>query len=93
MAKRSNKKTEEVVAPEEAIAPESESVEKAASNKKPVVIKSMVDVVRIRKSNTKNSLYESEIGKAFIAEARKMAGNHKTVEDKEFFTIYQVIEA
>lgn len=52
----------------------------------------MVDILRIRKSNTKNSLWESAEGKAFIAKAKAGVKKAKTIENEAFFYVYEVLD-
>lgn len=51
-----------------------------------------VDVLRIRKSNTRNSLFENEIGKQFIAAARAEVKKSEIQEDKQWFIVWEIIE-
>jgi len=51
----------------------------------------MVDILRIRKSNTKNSLWESAAGKAFIAEARKQVDKSKVTENAAFLYVWEIL--
>lgn len=50
------------------------------------------DVLRIRKSNTRNQLFESDLGKQFIAAARAEVKNSEIQEDKDWFIIWEVLE-
>jgi hypothetical protein len=52
----------------------------------------LVFMVKIRKSNTKNSLWENENGKKFLQYAKTMVKKTKVIEDSEFFTLNEVIE-
>jgi len=50
------------------------------------------DVLRIRKSNTRNQLFESDLGKQFIAAARAEVKNSEIQEDKHWFIIWEILE-
>ena len=50
------------------------------------------DILRIRKSNTRNSLFENELGKKFITAARAEVKNSEIQEDKDWFIIWEVLE-
>jgi hypothetical protein len=52
----------------------------------------MVDILRIRKSNTKNSLWESAEGKAFIAKAKAGVKKAKVTENKAFLYVWEVLD-
>lgn len=52
----------------------------------------LIFILKIRKSNTNNSLWENKEGKAFLKNAKSMVKNSKVIEDKEFFTLYEVVD-
>lgn len=52
----------------------------------------MVDILRIRKSNTKNSLWESAEGKAFIAKAKAGVKKAKVTENEAFLYVWEVLD-
>lgn len=52
----------------------------------------MVDILRIRKSNTKNSLWESAEGKAFIDEAKAGVKKAKVTENEAFLYVWEVLD-
>jgi hypothetical protein len=49
-------------------------------------------ILKIRKSNTKNSLWQSDEGKKFIIAARAQVKKSKVVDEKEFFTVYEIVD-
>lgn len=51
-----------------------------------------IDVLRIRKSNTKNVLFESPEGKKFIDSARKQVKKSEIENSKEWFIVWEIIE-
>ncbi len=52
----------------------------------------LIDILRIRKSNTKNSLWQSPEGKAFIVKAREGVKKSRVVENSAFLYVFEVIE-
>lgn len=54
--------------------------------------KRKLDVLRIRKSNTRNQLFESDLGKQFIAAARAEVKNSEIEEDKYWFIVWEILE-
>jgi len=49
-------------------------------------------ILKIRKSNTKNSLWENDSGKKFITAARAQVKKSTVVDEKEFFTVYEIVD-
>jgi hypothetical protein len=54
--------------------------------------KRKIDVLRIRKSNTRNQLFESDLGKQFIAAARTEVNNSEIQQDKNWFIVWEILE-
>lgn len=77
----SEETTTEETAPEKTVELGSEKKEKRK-----------IDVLRIRKSNTRNKLFESDIGKQFIAAARKEVKNSEIQQDKHWFIVWEILE-
>lgn len=65
--------------------------EKPVVTKKPEFIRK-IDVLRIRKSNTRNLLFESPDGKKFIEAARAEVKHSEIEESKEWFIVWELIE-
>lgn len=93
--KKDAAKTETVTAPE--VSPDAETFKKETGFNLPELgsekpEKRKRDVLRIRKSNTRNSLFENDLGKQFIAAARAEVKNSEIQEDKDWFIIWEVLE-
>jgi len=65
-----------------------------ADKKKPEKpkVQRKIDVLRIRKSNTKNALFESDLGKKFIEAARKEVKKSEIENSKEWFIIWEIVD-
>lgn len=51
-----------------------------------------IEVLRIRKSNTKNILWEGPDGKKFIQNARSMVKKSEIDDGAEWFIIWEIVE-
>lgn len=65
---------------------------KKGSGVKVVKKKRLLDIMRIRKSNTKNDLWESPAGRAFIDRARSMVKESCIDNNKHFFILYEILD-
>ena len=52
----------------------------------------LVFILKIRKSNTKNDLWLCDEGKKFISKARSGVKKSKVVNDKDFYTVYEILD-